>query len=286
MVGVTNLSHVYHQFSQQQLSIKLMTFNNQIVTSNYNHRPIRSWSKLNHPTIGERQKDLLLSPELPLMPNALLLFSISKYRTNILLIALSLVPLWVFHLWFFYNLLPSLNSITFFQLELSNANLIHSSIESCLTPMNIIHLNFINLEWSNSNAPHPNLSNSPAHVLNMECYDSNALNVELPNSSAHVVNLELSNSSPSIFNWELSRSHHTLLTHCQIWLEYSFIHQYFQLHYNEVCLLFVWVGVGRLSYDSHICMGIWVALTTRLKCFKWFIYICYKYSFWIQTCIF
>ena len=44
----------------------------------YNHKPIRSWSKLNHPIIRERQKYPLSSPKLLLMSKALLSFVFSN----------------------------------------------------------------------------------------------------------------------------------------------------------------------------------------------------------------
>ena len=78
----------------------------------------------NQPTIREREKNRLSSPNLHVMPKALLLLSISCYRKRLIFIALALDLLWILHLWF----LPSSNSITFFQLELSNFNLIHSPI--------------------------------------------------------------------------------------------------------------------------------------------------------------
>ena len=52
----------------------------------------------NHLTID---KDPLSSPELPLMPKALLLLLFFKYNKSLLFIALSLVILWIFCLWFF-----------------------------------------------------------------------------------------------------------------------------------------------------------------------------------------
>ena len=88
------------------------------------------------------------------------------------------------------------------------------------------------MEWSNSNAPHLEFCNSRAHVLNVDWSSSNALNADFSNSNAHVVNLELSTSSPSIYNWELSSSHHPLLTLWHMWLEYSIMYQYFLLPYN------------------------------------------------------
>ena len=58
-----------------------------LVISNYNHGPSRSWSKLNHPTIGERQKEPLSSHELPLMPKALLLCYVFTHSKSIIFIA-------------------------------------------------------------------------------------------------------------------------------------------------------------------------------------------------------
>ena len=60
-----------------------------------------SWSELNHPTIRDRQKDPLSYHELPLMPKALLLFSIFNYSKSIVFIALYLVMMWIFYMWFF-----------------------------------------------------------------------------------------------------------------------------------------------------------------------------------------
>ena len=62
-----------------------------LVISNHNHGPNKSWSKLNHLTIGKRQKNPLSSPELPLMPKALLLLSIFTGSKNILCIVYILV---------------------------------------------------------------------------------------------------------------------------------------------------------------------------------------------------
>ena len=58
--------------------------------SNYNHGPSRSWTNLNHLTIGEKQQDPLSSPELPLMPKHYFYFLIFTYNKSILFIALSL----------------------------------------------------------------------------------------------------------------------------------------------------------------------------------------------------
>ena len=59
------------------------------VMSNYNLGPSRSWFKLNHPTIREKQKDPLSSPKLSFIPKPLLLLSMFTYSKDILIIALS-----------------------------------------------------------------------------------------------------------------------------------------------------------------------------------------------------
>ena len=61
----TNLPHVCHQLSQKQFSLRVMSWKTQLisfVTSNYNQRPNRSWSKLYHTCIGERKKIILCPP--------------------------------------------------------------------------------------------------------------------------------------------------------------------------------------------------------------------------------
>ena len=94
-----------------------------LIKYNCNHGPSRSWSKLNHPTIGERQKDPLSSPELPLMPNALLLFPIFTYNKRILFIALS------------FSSIMNLLSLVLWERSSSWNCLIPTWFKDCLFPM-------------------------------------------------------------------------------------------------------------------------------------------------------
>ena len=155
-----------------------------LVISNYNHEPSRSWSKLNHPTIGERQENPLSSPELSLTPKTLLLLAIFTYSNISQFIALS----------FSSNM--NLLSLVFLEPSSSWNCLISTRFIYSLRVVLLQWKAFVfpNMEWSNSRAPHQELSNSCSQL---EWSSSNALNTELSNSSAHVVNLEFSNSSPS-----------------------------------------------------------------------------------------
>jgi hypothetical protein len=72
---------------------------NHPVTQTLNPKPLnpKPIQIANH---NKETKDPLSSLKLPLMPKALLLLSISKYNKSIIFIALYLVLLWIFYLWF------------------------------------------------------------------------------------------------------------------------------------------------------------------------------------------
>ena len=105
-------------------------------------------------------------------------------------------------------------------------------------------------------------------------------------------NLELSSSSPSIFNWELSCSHHPLLTHWLTWLEYSIIQQYFLLPYTHPTIRYsktTWHNP-----NAHIAkpMNKWESkmLTTSAMMGnkgQWVILLCTRLTrYWLNTFIY
>ena len=69
------------------------------------------------------------------------------------------------------------------------------------------------------------------------------------------VNLELSSSNPSIFNWELSCSHHRLLTQWHMWLEYFNLPSIFLVtshHYTSSTLIVGKGGAGPSSLHTML----------------------------------
>ena len=92
-----------------KISIKTTSWGTQFiffVTFNYNNRPIRSWSKLNHPTIGEKERRSSLLPRASsYAKGTIFIFYFQKYSRSNLFIALSFS--YTINLLYFVLLKPS-----------------------------------------------------------------------------------------------------------------------------------------------------------------------------------